>query len=282
MRQRILTSLLITPLLFFALISEVFLYLFILSICLRIVLETNLDINEKNKKIRIIFYFSLILTYFLLIIISLNNIIIYTFTIIFVSLVISLFLNIYGIRNTGNKKINNSQYFLFQGNLQNKILLRETSAIFYIFGISTIFYLYQSASDLKWILIPLITVFSVDTFSYIFGSMFGKKKIKFVSKISPNKTILGYVAGLFFGFVIFIILNLFLGRIVSSFLFLIILSILFPLIAIIGDLYASAIKRNFGIKNYGNILPGHGGLLDRLDSVILTIVCMTLVKVLIV
>ena len=282
MRQRILTSLLITPLLFFALISEVFLYLFILSICLRIVLETNLDINEKNKKIRIIFYFSLILTYFLLIIISLNNLIIYTFTIIFVSLVISLFLNIYGIRNTGNKKINNSQYFLLQGNLQNKILLRETSAIFYIFGISTIFYLYQSASDLKWILIPLITVFSVDTFSYIFGSMFGNKKIKFVSKISPNKTILGYVAGLFFGFVIFIILNLFLGRIVSGFLFLIIFSILFPLIAIIGDLYASAIKRNFGIKNYGNILPGHGGLLDRLDSVILTIVCMTLVKVLIV
>ena len=282
MRQRILTSLLITPLLFFALISEVFLYLFILSICLRIVLETNLDINEKNKKIRIIFYFSLILTYFLLIIISLNNLIIYTFTIIFVCLVISLFLNIYEIRNSGSKKINSSQYFLLHGNRQNKILLRETSAIFYIFGISTIFYLYQSASDLKWILIPLITVFSVDTFSYIFGSMFGKKKIKFVSKISPNKTILGYLAGLFFGFVIFIILNLFLGRIVSSFLFLIILSILFPLIAIIGDLYASAIKRNFGIKNYGNILPGHGGLLDRLDSVILTIVCMTLVKVLII
>ena len=282
MRQRILTSLLITPLLFFALISEVFLYLFILSICLRIVLETNLDINEKNKKIRLFFYISLILTYFLLIIISLNNLIIYTFTIIFVSLVISLFLNIYEIRNSGSKKINSSQYFLLHGNLQNKILLRETSAIFYIFGISTIFYLYQSASDLKWILVPLITVFSVDTFSYIFGSMFGKKKIKFVSKISPNKTILGYLAGLFFGFVIFIILNLFLGRIVSSFLFLIILSILFPLIAIIGDLYASAIKRNFGVKNYGIILPGHGGLLDRLDSVILTIVCMTLVKVLIV
>jgi len=282
MRQRILTSLLITPLLFFALISEVFLYLFILFICLIITLETNLDINEKNKKIRLFFYFSLILTYFLLIIISLNNLIIYTFTIIFVSLVISLFLNIYEIRNSGSKKINSSQYFLLHGNRQNKILLRETSAIFYIFGISTIFYLYQSASDLKWILVPLITVFSVDTFSYIFGSMFGKKKIKFVSKISPNKTILGYLAGLFFGFVIFIILNLFLGRIVSSFLFLIILSILFPLIAIIGDLYASAIKRNFGIKNYGNILPGHGGLLDRLDSVILTIVCMTLVKVLII
>ena len=281
MRERILTSLLLTPLLFFALISEVFLYLFILSICLRIIPETNLGINKKNKKIRIIFYFSLILTYYLLIIMNFDNLIIYTLTIIFVSLAISLFLNVYGIRNSGDKKINNPQYFL-QNILQNKILLRETSAIFYIFGISTIFYLYQSASDLKWILIPLITVFSVDSFSYIFGSMFGKEKIEILSKISPNKTILGYTAGLIFGFVIFIILNLFLGRIVSSFLFLIILSILFPLIAIIGDLYASAIKRNFGIKNYGNILPGHGGLLDRLDSVILTIACMTLVKVLIV
>jgi CDP-diglyceride synthetase len=282
MRQRILTSLLLTPLLFFALISEVFLFLFILSICLRIILETNLGINEKNKKIRIIFYFSLILMYFLLIIFSLNNLIIYTFTIIFVSLAISMFLNIHGIRISGGKKINNSQYLLIQGDRQSKILLRETSAIFYIFGISTIFYLYQSASDLKWILVPLVTVFSVDTFSYIFGSIFGKKKIKFLSKISPNKTILGYTSGLFFGFVVFIILNLFLGRIVSSFLFLIILSIIFPLIAIIGDLYASAVKRNFGVKNYGNILPGHGGLLDRLDSVILAIVFMALVKALII
>ena len=282
MRQRILTSLLITPLLFFALISEIFLYLFILSICLKIIMETNLEINQKNKKTRILFYSLLILIYFSLLLINLNNLIIYTFTIIFISLIISLPLNIYGIRNFGDKKINNNQYFLTQSNGQNKILLRETSAIFYIFGISTIFFLYQSVSDLKWILIPLLTVFSVDTFSYFFGSIFGKKKIKFISQISPNKTILGYVAGLSFGFAIFIISNLFLGRIVSSFLYLIILSILFPLIAIIGDLHASSIKRNFGVKNYGNILPGHGGLLDRLDSVIFSISFMTLVKVIVV
>ena len=80
----------------------------------------------------------------------------------------------------------------------------------------------------------------------------------------------------------FIISNLLLGKLFTNFILLLSASIFFPVVAIIGDLHASSIKRNFGIKNYGNIFPGHGGLLDRLDSVTLSIVCMTVVKVLIV
>jgi len=199
--------------------------------------------------------------------------------VIIITFITSLYLNILELKANKYKNIKAPQYPLIQKKGYYIATLRESSTLFFLLGIATVFFLYESLSDLKWILIPLMTVFSVDTFSYIFGSIFGKRKIKFISKISPNKTIVGYVAGISFGFAAFIILNLILGVIVESMFLLVIISILFPILAITGDLYASAIKRNFGLKNYGNIFPGHGGLLDRLDSVILVLVCMAIVKV---
>lgn len=279
MKQRILTSLLLMPLLFFALISEIFLFLFMISIFFLIIIETNLYINEKNKKFRMLLYFILIAVYYFLIIFNFKNLIFYTLPVIIITFITSLYLNILELKANKYKNIKAPQYPLIQKKGYYIATLRESSTLFFLLGIATVFFLYESLSDLKWILIPLMTVFSVDTFSYIFGSIFGKRKIKFISKISPNKTIVGYVAGISFGFAAFIILNLILGVIVESMFLLVIISILFPILAITGDLYASAIKRNFGLKNYGNIFPGHGGLLDRLDSVILVLVCMAIVKV---
>ncbi len=275
MKQRILTSLLLVPLLFLSLISELFLYIFMFSICLQIVRETNLYIYEKNKKIRTFFYSVIISGYYFSIIIIPDSFIAFLLPLILMALFISLFMNYLSIKN---QNIKAPQYPQKQVNSLNKIILRETSTIFFVFGISTVFFLYQSFSDIKWLLIPLLTVFSVDTFSYIFGSRYGERKIEFISKISPNKTLVGYVSGVFFGILMFIILNFLLGSLVSNVFALVGVSIFFPIVAIIGDLHASSIKRNFGIKNYGNILPGHGGLLDRLDSVTLAIVFMTLVK----
>ena len=282
MKQRIVTSLLLIPLLSLSLISELFLFLFMFLICLQIILETNIYIYEKNKKIRILIYFILISVYYFLIITNSESFVAYTLPLILISLFTSLFLNILSIQNFKTQNINVPQYPLIKENALHKIILRETSAIFFIFGISTVFFLYQSFSDIKWLLIPLLTVFSVDTFSYLLGSKFGKRKIKFLVKISPNKTVVGYIFGIIFGILMFIILNLLLGKLFTNFILLLSASIFFPVAAIIGDLHASSIKRNFGIKNYGNIFPGHGGLLDRLDSVTLSIVCMTVVKVLIV
>ena len=199
--------------------------------------------------------------------------------VIIITFITSLYLNILELKANKYKNIKAPQYPLIQKKGYYIATLRESSTLFFLLGIATVFFLYESLSDLKWILIPLMTVFSVDTFSYIFGSIFGKRKIKFISKISPNKTIVGYVAGISFGFAAFIIFNLILGSIVENIFLLVIISIIFPILAITGDLYASAIKRNFGLKNYGNIFPGHGGLLDRLDSVILVLVCMAIVKV---
>ncbi len=101
-----------------------------------------------------------------------------------------------------------------------------------------------------------------DTFAYFSGTLFGKKKL--CPEISPKKTIAGAIGGTIFGTVagvaIFVINDL---------------SIVFALCALplsvisqLGDLAASVIKRRFGVKDYGNIFPGHGGVLDRFDSII--------------
>ena len=125
---------------------------------------------------------------------------------------------------------------------------------------------------------PLITVFAIDSFSYFVGSRFGKRKLKLLEIISPNKTLIGYITAFLTGFFVFYILNYFFFNIFSPSTSLVI-SIAFPICAVFGDLYSSGIKRNFGLKDYGNILPGHGGVLDRLDSVIITMVLMSLAKV---
>ena len=278
MKQRVFTSILLLPLLFFGLISEIFLFALILSICFIVVSETNMNLTGSEKRFRATLYFFAIILSFLLII-STVKFSIYFLTLTLILFITSLILNILGLKKL-DENIDISQYSLNENSNFEKIILREFSSIFYLLGIISIFFLYQSYDDLVWILIPLVTVFSVDTFSYLIGSKFGKRRVKLITKISPNKTIIGYCAGIFFGGLTFFILNIYFGNMFSNLIILIFISTFIPIISIIGDLYASGIKRNFGVKNYGTILPGHGGLLDRLDSVIVTIVFMNLVKVL--
>jgi len=111
-----------------------------------------------------------------------------------------------------------------------------------------------------------------DTFAYFVGTRFGKHKL--CPNISPNKTIEGAVGG-FIGSGLFTIL---LGFLVQNFYYnqipwyhYGILGILCGIAAQFGDLSASSIKRSVGIKDYGSFFPGHGGILDRFDSVIFTI-----------
>ena len=117
----------------------------------------------------------------------------------------------------------------------------------------------------------LSLVFIVDTSGYIFGQLFGKNKIKFLTNISPNKTIEGYIGsvifGLIFGFLIFIFIsNKFFS---GTNYFLIILFILGLVItSIFGDLFVSKIKRMIKVDDFSNFFYGHGGILDRLDSIL--------------
>ena len=108
----------------------------------------------------------------------------------------------------------------------------------------------------------IVTIISLcDIFAYLVGKRFGKSKI--FPKISPNKTIEGYIGGAFcslslFG-LIFIYLNL-------KDLNLILYVIIIIVASFIGDLYVSFFKRKLNIKDLGKIFPGHGGVLDRIDS----------------
>jgi len=110
----------------------------------------------------------------------------------------------------------------------------------------------------------LIIIWSNDTFAYLVGKNFGKRKL--FEKVSPKKTIEVFIGGLIFG----VISALAIAFTTSSLSILhwIVLSIIISIFGTIGDLVASKFKREANIKDSSNLIPGHGGFLDRLDSLI--------------
>ena len=109
-------------------------------------------------------------------------------------------------------------------------------------------------------------VLFTDSFCYFIGSKFGKHKLAPV--ISPNKTIEGSIGGTVSCLIISLLIGLFME---INWYHCLILGILITVFAQLGDLCESMIKRDAGVKDSSNVLPGHGGFLDRLDSYILTI-----------
>ena len=116
----------------------------------------------------------------------------------------------------------------------------------------------------------LIAIFT-DTFAYFTGTFFGKHKL--CPQISPKKTIEGSLGGTIIATILVTIYVLVVDKIVlfnSSLIFIIGLTIVLSIISQFGDLAMSVIKRQYRVKDYGNIFPGHGGVLDRLDSILFT------------
>lgn len=114
----------------------------------------------------------------------------------------------------------------------------------------------------------LIASWGTDIFAYSIGCKIGKHKF---SKVSPKKSIEGCIAGTLGSTLIMIIYTLILNNCFSfeySYFIIVISGIVLSLIGQIGDFSASCIKRYVDIKDYGNLLPGHGGMLDRIDSVL--------------
>jgi phosphatidate cytidylyltransferase len=117
----------------------------------------------------------------------------------------------------------------------------------------------------RWIFFPLLVVWLGDTGAYYVGQAFGRRPL--APRISPKKTVEGSLGG-FFGNILAAILGkqIFLPSVPTAHLLL--LSLLLGAASQIGDLAESAIKRGAGVKDSSNLLPGHGGMLDRIDGVL--------------
>jgi len=118
-----------------------------------------------------------------------------------------------------------------------------------------------------WIILALFSTFAVDTTAYFIGRAWGRHKM--APTVSPGKTWEGAAGGLVGAIVAVIALALLLD-IDISYSEMVILGLLIAVFAQLGDLAESKLKRSMGVKEAGNLIPGHGGILDRLDSIVFT------------
>lgn len=123
---------------------------------------------------------------------------------------------------------------------------------------------YHNGARLIWLV--FIMAWCSDTTAYYIGKNFGKKKL--FPEVSPKKTLEGCIGGIFGSIIGVLIWGYFNHNINFYWYQLIFLGLSGSVISQIGDLSASLIKRFIGIKDYGNIMPGHGGILDRFDSIL--------------
>ncbi len=158
---------------------------------------------------------------------------------------------------------------------------REEVKIVYMLGFSTAVYAtfistiatIKSDFSVYAVLLPFVLAWITDTGAYFSGYFFGKHKL--IPKLSPKKTVEGAVGGVVLCVLISLAYVLVLDKCFDVSLFggndylkMLLMSIVGSVISQLGDFASSAIKREFGVKDFGNILPGHGGVLDRFDSII--------------
>ena len=132
--------------------------------------------------------------------------------------------------------------------------------------ISFFFYHMYLLNGSIYIWIVFLSAFATDTFAYFSGVFFGKHKL--CPTISPKKTIEGSIGGIIGCLIVIVLFSIYFK--LDNVFGLAMLSIVLSVMSQIGDLTASNIKRTAQIKDYGDLMPGHGGILDRFDSILFT------------
>ena len=244
LKLRIYSSIVLFPIVFFPISLGGWYFKIALVFFVTILFYELITISGQKKKnlLSILYFFSLIL------ITILWDFILPAVIILLISLSISSFWNL----------------FIMKKNTLWTLYFLNYTLIFFVFFYSLMNN--HSQDESKYIILFIVSVAILsDLGGYIGGKLIGKRKA--FPKISPNKTVEGTISAILFPTIInYSILYSMNYQIDKTTL--IILLVLLSIGAILGDLFASLIKRNFNRKNASNLLPGHGGFLDRFDSVI--------------
>ncbi len=257
MAVRIISAVVAIPLLlFFIIIGGLPLRAAVIVLSLIGMYELYKAVSGKIKPVHFI-GFALELSYGILCLTDLdNNILVYTSLLIIFAVLLIMVTLVFG-HNTNN--IHDGAITLF--------------GFFYI-GVMLSLIIYIRNVDIIYAWLPFIFAFGSDTGAYFVGSAIGKHKLAPV--LSPKKSVEGSVGGVVtvavLTLIYFIVCKNIYGNITNNQIILFtVIGIFGAVFSQIGDLAASSVKRFTGIKDYGFIMPGHGGVLDRFDSVLFTI-----------
>ncbi|MGB0466143.1 MAG: phosphatidate cytidylyltransferase [Pontibacterium sp.] len=151
------------------------------------------------------------------------------------------------------------------------ICIWKTTAVRLLIGYAVLLPLWVALGDLKgqaysneWILMLLLLVWGADIGAYFTGKSLGKTKL--APAVSPGKTREGLYGGLVSCLLVGLVFSLWFELALDSLVYLMLLSVAVGMISVLGDLFESMMKRHQGIKDSSQLLPGHGGILDRIDS----------------
>lgn len=138
--------------------------------------------------------------------------------------------------------------------------------------LTSLYYIRNKEFGLYYLIMVFLISWGSDTGALVIGSLFGARKMS--PQISPNKTIAGGLGGVFASVIVVVCLvycvSLFETGVTVNYLNAIICAVVGSVFSIFGDLSASLIKRTFKVKDFGKLIPGHGGVMDRFDSVLFT------------
>jgi phosphatidate cytidylyltransferase len=139
---------------------------------------------------------------------------------------------------------------------------------FLVIAIMSIVYLKQMPQGNIWLLSVLLLTWAMDTGAYFAGRFWGKRKL--LPLVSPNKTWEGFLGGFVLSELVVIIFGIEFATQTVGFGYWMFMGTLAILGAVFGDLFISMLKRGAGVKDTGSLLPGHGGILDRVDSLLIS------------